>query len=87
MIANLHAQLKGLYGTRSDAEIDAMMGTTPMAGVNDVQVRVLSSLMLVWSCRCRSVISVWLVSGQSRATCSGGTNLSPEFHGSTKEQV
>lgn len=36
-IANLHAQLKGLYGNKSDAEIDAMMGTTPMVGVNDVQ--------------------------------------------------
>ena len=30
-IANLHAQLKGLYGNKSDAEIDAMMGTTPVS--------------------------------------------------------
>lgn len=36
-IANLHSQLKGLHPNKSDAEIDAMMGTTPMVGVNDVQ--------------------------------------------------
>lgn len=36
-LPTLHAQLKGLYGNKSDAEIDAMMGTTPMVGVNDVQ--------------------------------------------------
>ncbi len=69
-IANLHSQLKGLHPNKSDAEIDAMMGTTPMVGVNDVQGEVFYLSMLVWSCRMRrSVISVWLVSGQSRATC------------------
>nr|O74199.1 RecName: Full=Endochitinase 11; AltName: Full=Chitinase 11; Flags: Precursor [Metarhizium anisopliae]AAC33265.1 chitinase [Metarhizium anisopliae] len=36
-IAFLHSQLKGLHPNKSDAEIDAMMGTTPMVGVNDVQ--------------------------------------------------
>lgn len=69
-IANLHSQLKGLHPNKSDAEIDAMMGTTPMVGVNDVQGEVfyLSDARLVCRMR-RSVISVWLVSGQSRATC------------------
>ncbi|EKI3098956.1 carbohydrate-binding protein [Escherichia coli] len=87
-IANLHAQLKGLYGNKSDAEIDAMMGTTPMVGVNDVQGEVfyLSDARLVMQDaqkRNLGMVGIWSIARD----LPGGTNLSPEFHGLTKEQA
>lgn len=87
-IANLHAQLKGLFGNKSDAEIDAMMGTTPMVGVNDVQGEVfyLSDARLVMQDaqkRNLGMVGIWSIARD----LPGGTNLSPEFHGLTKEQA
>ncbi|EFK2820294.1 carbohydrate-binding protein [Escherichia coli] len=87
-IANLHAQLKGLYGNKSDAEIDAMMDTTPMVGVNDVQGEVfyLSDARLVMQDaqkRNLGMVGIWSIARD----LPGGTNLSPEFHGLTKEQA
>ena len=87
-IATLHAQLKGLYGNLSDAEIDAMMGTTPMVGVNDVQGEVfyLSDARLVMQDaqkRNLGMVGIWSIARD----LPGGTNLSPEFHGLTKEQA
>lgn len=83
-----HAQLKGLYGNKSDAEIDAMMGTTPMVGVNDVQGEVfyLSDARLVMQDaqkRNLGMVGIWSIARD----LPGGTNLSPEFHGLTKEQA
>lgn len=36
-IDNMFLQLKGIYTDKTDAQINAMMGTTPMIGYNDVQ--------------------------------------------------
>ena len=82
------AKLKGLYGNKSDAEIDAMMGTTPMVGVNDVQGEVfyLSDARLVMQDaqkRNLGMVGIWSIARD----LPGGTNLSPEFHGLTKEQA
>lgn len=87
-IANLHSQLKGLHPNKSDAEIDAMMGTTPMVGVNDVQGEVfyLSDARLVMQDaqkRNLGMVGIWSIARD----LPGGTNLSPEFHGLTKEQA
>lgn len=87
-IANLHSQLKGLHPNKSDAEIDAMMGTTPMVGVNDVQGEVfyLSDARLVMQdaqTRNLGMVGIWSIARD----LPGGTNLSPEFHGLTKEQA
>ncbi|HAO9134992.1 carbohydrate-binding protein [Escherichia coli] len=87
-IANLHSQLKGLHPNKSDAEIDAMMGTTPMVGVNDVQGEVfyLSDARLVMQDaqkRNLGMVGIWSIARE----LPGGTNLSPEFHGLTKEQA
>ncbi|MCN7634718.1 glycosyl hydrolase family 18 protein [Escherichia coli] len=87
-ITNLHSQLKGLHPNKSDAEIDAMMGTTPMVGVNDVQGEVfyLSDARLVMQDaqkRNLGMVGIWSIARD----LPGGTNLSPEFHGLTKEQA
>ncbi|EFJ3222585.1 chitinase [Escherichia coli] len=87
-IANLHSQLKGLHPNKNDAEIDAMMGTTPMVGVNDVQGEVfyLSDARLVMQDaqkRNLGMVGIWSIARD----LPGGTNLSPEFHGLTKEQA
>lgn len=87
-IANLHSQLKGLHPNKSDAEIDAMMGTTPMVGVNDVQGEVfyLSDARLAMQDaqkRNLGMVGIWSIARD----LPGGTNLSPEFHGLTKEQA
>ena len=86
-IANLHSQLKGLHPNKSDAEIDAMMGTTPMVGVNDVQGEVfyLSDARLVMQDaqkRNLGMVGIWSIARD----LPGGTNLSPEFHGLTKDR-
>ncbi|MGE9665633.1 lysozyme, partial [Escherichia coli] len=41
-IDNMFTQLKKIWPEKSDKEINAMMGTTPMIGYNDVQGEVFS---------------------------------------------
>jgi bifunctional chitinase/lysozyme len=87
-IASLHAQLKELYVNKSDAQIDAMMGTTPMVGVNDVQGEVFymsdaRHVMQDAQKRNLGMVSIWSIARD----VPGGTNLSPEFHGLTSQQA
>lgn len=87
-IDNLHSQLKGLFTDKSEAEIDAMMGTTPMVGVNDVQGETfyLSDARLVMQDaqkRSLGMVSIWSIARD----LPGGANLSPEFHGLKEEQA
>lgn len=87
-IDNLHSQLKGIFTDKSDAEINAMMGTTPMIGVNDVQGETfyLSDARLVMQdaqARQLGMIGIWSMARD----VPNGTNLSPEFHGLTPEQA
>lgn len=87
-IENLHSQLKGIFTDKSDTEINAMMGTTPMIGVNDVQGEAfyLSDARLVMKDaqeRQLGMTSIWSMARD----VPNGTNLSPEFHGLTEQQA
>ncbi|WP_312952849.1 carbohydrate-binding protein [Superficieibacter sp.] len=87
-IESLHTQLKGLFTEKSDAEIDAMMGTTPMIGLNDVQGETfyLSDARLVMEDaqkRKLGMIGIWSIARD----VPGGNYVSPEFHGLTEQQA
>ncbi len=88
-IENLSSQLKQIFTDKSDAEINAMMGTTPMIGYNDVQGEVfyMSDAKLVMqdaTDRGLGMIGIW---SMMRDQPGVAKQVSPEHSGLTAEQA
>lgn len=88
-IENLSSQLKQIFTDKSDAEINAMMGTTPMIGYNDVQGEVfyMSDAKLVMqdaTDRSLGMIGIW---SMMRDQPGVAKQVAPEHSGLTAEQA
>lgn len=88
-IENLFSQLKQIFTEKSDAEINAMMGTTPMIGYNDVQGEVfyMSDANLVMQDateRGLGMIGIW---SMMRDQPGVSKQVSPEHSGLTEQQA
>ncbi|KLW85742.1 hypothetical protein SP99_04116 [Enterobacter sp. BIDMC92] len=88
-IENLFSQLKQIFTEKSDAEINAMMGTTPMIGYNDVQGEVfyMSDANLVMQDateRGLGMIGIW---SMMRDQPGVPKQVSPEHSGLTEQQA
>lgn len=88
-IENLHSQMKQIFTDKSDAEINAMMGTTPMIGYNDVQGEVfyMSDAKLVMqdaTDRGLGMIGIW---SMMRDQPGVARQVSPEHSGLTEQQA
>ncbi|CBG91176.1 carbohydrate-binding protein [Citrobacter rodentium] len=88
-IENMHSQLKQIFTDKSDAEINAMMGTTPMIGYNDVQGEVfyMSDAKLVMQDateRGLGMIGIW---SMMRDQPGVAKQVSPEHSGLTAQQA
>ena len=88
-IENLHSQMKQIFTDKSDAEINAMMGTTPMIGYNDVQGEVfyISDAKLVMqdaTDRGLGMIGIW---SMMRDQPGVARQVSPEHSGLTEQQA
>lgn len=88
-IDNLFKQLKAIWPEKSDAQINAMMGTTPMIGYNDVQGEVfyLSDADMVMKQaqeRNMGMIGIW---SMARDQPGIAKQVSPEHSGMTPAQA
>ena len=88
-IENLHSQMKQIFTDKSDAEIDAMMGTTPMIGYNDVQGEAfyMSDAKLVMqdaTDRNLGMIGIWSIMRDQPGVAK---QVSPEHSGLTAQQA
>jgi len=88
-IENLFSQLKQIFTEKNDAEINAMMGVTPMNGYNDVQGEAfyLSDAKLVMqdaTDRGLGMISIW---SMMRDQPGVAKQVSPEHSGLTEQQA
>lgn len=88
-IDNMFTQLKKIWPEKSDKEINAMMGTTPMIGYNDVQGEVfyLSDAKLVMDDakkRNLGMIGAW---SMTRDQPGVAKQVSPEHSGMTAQQA
>ncbi|HDR2795449.1 MULTISPECIES: carbohydrate-binding protein [Enterobacter] len=88
-IENLFSQLKQIFTDKTDAEINAMMGTTPMIGYNDVQGEVfyLSDANLVMkdaTDRGLGMIGAWSMMRDQPGVAG---QVSPEHSGLTAQQA
>lgn len=88
-IDNMFTQLKKIWPEKSDKEINAMMGTTPMIGYNDVQGEVfyLSDAKLVMEDakkRNLGMIGAW---SMARDQPGVAKQVSPEHSGMTAQQA
>lgn len=88
-IENLFSQLKQIFTDKSDADINAMMGVTPMNGYNDVQGEVfyLSDARLVMDdakARNLGMIGMWSMMRDQPGVAG---QVSPEHSGLTESQA
>ncbi|HDR2783580.1 TPA: lysozyme [Enterobacter sichuanensis] len=88
-IENLFSQLKQIFTDKSDADINAMMGVTPMNGYNDVQGEVfyLSDARLVMDdakARDLGMIGMWSMMRDQPGVAG---QVSPEHSGLTESQA
>ncbi|WP_179958043.1 glycosyl hydrolase family 18 protein [Enterobacter sichuanensis] len=88
-IENLFSQLKQIFTDKSDADINAMMGVTPMNGYNDVQGEVfyLSDARLVMEdakARDLGMIGMWSMMRDQPGVAG---QVSPEHSGLTESQA
>lgn len=88
-IENLFSQLKQIFTDKSDADINAMMGVTPMNGYNDVQGEVfyLSDARLVMDdakARNLGMIGMWSMMRDQPGVAG---QVSPEHSGLTESQT
>lgn len=88
-IENLFSQLKQIFADKSDADINAMMGVTPMNGYNDVQGEVfyLSDARLVMDdakTRDLGMIGMWSMMRDQPGVAG---QVSPEHSGLTESQA
>lgn len=88
-IENLHSQLKQIFADKTDEQINAMMGTTPMVGYNDVQGEVfyMSDAKLVMkdaTDRGLGMIGIW---SMMRDQPGVPKQVSPEHSGLTEQQA
>jgi len=88
-IENMFHQLKKIWPAKSDKEINAMMGTTPMIGYNDVQGEVFyqSDAKLVMEDAVKrdlGMIGIW---SMARDQPGVAKQVSPEHSGMTPEQA
>jgi bifunctional chitinase/lysozyme len=88
-IENMFHQLKKIWPAKSDKEINAMMGTTPMIGYNDVQGEVFyqSDAKLVMEDAVKrdlGMIGIW---SMARDQPGIAKQVSPEHSGMTEQQA
>lgn len=88
-IDNLFKQIKTIWPEKSDAEVNAMMGTTPMIGYNDVQGEVFykSDANLVMEDAVKRDIGMIGIWSMARDQPGVAKQVSPEHSGMTEQQM
>ncbi|MDV5141930.1 glycosyl hydrolase family 18 protein [Chimaeribacter arupi] len=88
-IENMFHQLKKIWPAKSDKEINAMMGTTPMIGYNDVQGEVFyqSDAKLVMEDAVKRDLGMVGIWSMARDQPGIAKQVSPEHSGMTEQQA